>query len=379
MKSCLLVTTGAFHLGGGIAVVSRMTIRLLAEAGYALDIYSLLETDDAIDRSYTGAAPVTYRVFRGSKAAFSAAVWRALLRRSYDLVLCDHVNLASILAPYGLFSKKGYAVWLYGTDVFAPRPDFEGRLGLRLARRRLAISEFTRRKVLERFPGLPVAVCGLALDPVRFSDRLPPISELPPADLTLTAVNGQSCRLGRQVILFVGRMDSLGRYKGQAKLLQAFPGLFARFPEAQLVLAGSGDDDAYYLEMARALPAGAPAAVFLPGQAPDDLLKKLYQACCLFAMPSLGEGFGLVYLEAMRYAKPCLGCREDAAAEVIQDGVTGILVDAPATPAQVAEACGRLLADPPGAARMGQAGYALLHERFLFPHFQQRFWAAMKS
>ena len=62
---------------------------------------------------------------------------------------------------------------------------------------------------------------------------------------------------------------------------------------------------------------------FLPARA----LAALWERVAVFAMPSAREGFGLVYLEAMRAGRPCIGSTSDAAGDIIVDGETGLLVD----------------------------------------------------
>lgn len=359
-------------------MVSRMVIRTLAEAGYSLTIFSLLETDHWINQAYTGEATVEYQVFRNNKIAFTLAIWHALFCEHYDLVICEHINLASILFPFKIIFRGKYVVWLYGSEVFSPRPDFEGRLGVSMAWKRLAISDFTRQAFNKRYPKQAVITCELALDPVSYPVELSSISETV-HKISMRSINGRLQELSSRVILFVGRMDPYGRYKGQDKLIVAFHMVQSRFPEAQLVLAGSGDDYEYYRMMAKAQPQSTHSAIFLPGQVSLDLLHQLYRACYLFAMPSLGEGFGLVYLEAMSYAKPCVGCRDDAASCVIQHGVTGLLVESPVTVERVAEACIELLAHPDMAKQMGLAGSGLLRNRYLFQHFRERFWDAINK
>ena len=86
-----------------------------------------------------------------------------------------------------------------------------------------------------------------------------------------------------------------------------------------------------------------------------------------------GEGFGLTYIEAMARGKPCVGGRQDAAQCVIRHGRTGLLVDDPADPREVAGAIRQLLSNPTLAAEMGRAGYDLVQERYLYPHFRDRF------
>jgi glycosyltransferase involved in cell wall biosynthesis len=83
-------------------------------------------------------------------------------------------------------------------------------------------------------------------------------------------------------------------------------------------------------------------------------LTALYRDCAFFIMPSSDEGFGLVFLEAMRAGKACIGA-SGAAAELIEDGVTGFVVDLD-DPEQVLKTVIRLFQDPELAARLGRAG-----------------------
>jgi phosphatidylinositol alpha-1,6-mannosyltransferase len=105
------------------------------------------------------------------------------------------------------------------------------------------------------------------------------------------------------VALMLGRMERNENYKGHRELIDAWPQVLAQMPEAQLWVVGDGNLRAD-LE-ARAADRHVNAAVRFFGEVSEtqklDLLK---QARCL-AMPSRKEGFGLVYLEAMRLGRPC--------------------------------------------------------------------------
>jgi glycosyltransferase involved in cell wall biosynthesis len=69
---------------------------------------------------------------------------------------------------------------------------------------------------------------------------------------------------------------------------------------------------------------GVADAVEFAGFVDDQKLREAYRDCTLFALPSFGEGFGLVFLEAMARGKPCLGARAGAVPEII-DQTTGVL------------------------------------------------------
>ena len=371
MNNCLLLLTGAFDSDGGIAALNRLTVAALAEH-YALEILVLAESETKIDARYlpTG-TKVQARAFAGNKLNFVLSAWRAVLSHTYDLILVDHVNLASALAPLRWLGLAQYTVWLCGIEVFPPRPDLEGRLGLQNASRRIAISEFTRQSVAARYPKLDIAVCDLSLDPVRHVPFRSLEEEV--GEVELTSLDGSRLPLNRRVILHVGRMSTFERFKGQEVLIDAFPQVHQKYPDAQLVLAGKGDDLERLRARASSLPSELHSNIFMPGYVADDLLERIYRLCYLFAMPSIGEGFGLVYLEAMSRGKPCIGARADATPYVIREGETGLLVDEARSPAQVADAVLWLFDHPEEAECMGRAGYELVQSYYLFPHFKERF------
>ncbi|MCL4370895.1 MAG: glycosyltransferase, partial [Chloroflexi bacterium] len=87
------------------------------------------------------------------------------------------------------------------------------------------------------------------------------------------------------------------------------------------------------------------------------------QAIDLFAMASLWEGFGLVFLEAMAAARPIVATRVSAVPEVVEEGVTGLLVPA-RDPEALAGALVALLHDRERSEAMGKAGLLRLKEHF---------------
>jgi phosphatidyl-myo-inositol dimannoside synthase len=379
-NKALLVCTGAYHTDGGIAAVNRLTAQALLEKGYSLDIFSLVEGNVKTEvRHQSPEQQISYQAFAGKKNLFTFAVWRTILQKTYDIIIVDHVNLASILAPLAWLRCCTYVVWLCGIEVFPPRPDLEGKLGLRGASNYLAISDFTKQSVNSRFPDLLITVCDLSLDPIR---HVLPLMDSHSArscsPIFLKASDGSNFELGDQVILNVGRMTTGERYKGQESLIRAFPSVYEQNPGAQLVLAGQGDDMPRLKSLASTLAPVMQARIFFPGYVPDDMLDLLYRKCYIFAMPSIGEGFGLVYLEAMMRAKACLGGRVDATPWVVRDGVTGLLVDDPKSSEQVADKLNWFFSHPEETGRMGSASYDLVRSYYLFPHFQERFWKAIK-
>ena len=106
---------------------------------------------------------------------------------------------------------------------------------------------------------------------------------------------------------------------------------------------------------------------FLTGLSYSELAA-CYSSCEIFALPSRGEGFGLVYLEAMARGKPVIGGAHGGAPEVIEDGVTGYLVQYGDT-VQLATSIETLLMDPALASEMGARGRKRVERDFRFSVF----------
>ena len=104
----------------------------------------------------------------------------------------------------------------------------------------------------------------------------------------------------------------------------------------------------------------------------NDKLDQEFADADIFAMPSNGEGFGLVYLQAMANSLPCICGDGDAAKEVVVDGETGIVVPY-GNPSKLADELAQLLKDPKKRLRMGEAGMKRYKQLYTEDAFNKRF------
>lgn len=167
--------------------------------------------------------------------------------------------------------------------------------------------------------------------------------------------------------VIIGRMNAAEGYKGHRELIEAWPLVLKSVPDAELWIVGGGDGEARLKALASAGPAARRIRFFgvVPDERKQDLLR---QSRCL-VLPSRGEGFGLVYLEAMRLGRPCLSSTLDAGQEVIGHLDAGIAVD-PRNPCGLAEAVVNLLDSEEqwqrwsaNAARRYESGFTAAHFR----------------
>ncbi len=126
-------------------------------------------------------------------------------------------------------------------------------------------------------------------------------------------------------LLTVARLDASEKYKGIEMVIDAMARLRRLGVNAHYNIVGDGNDrqrlERYVIDN------GCAERVTFWGQLNDSDLQAAYQSATLFVMPSLKEGFGIVFLEALRHGVPCIGGAHGGTPEVIEDGETGFLVE----------------------------------------------------
>ncbi|MCP9857874.1 MULTISPECIES: glycosyltransferase family 4 protein [unclassified Cyanobium] len=157
-------------------------------------------------------------------------------------------------------------------------------------------------------------------------------------------------------------------------LITAFQSVHARLPSARLVVIGDGPEHGALVELAQRL--GLASVVQLLGALPDDgAVREWYRRSAVFCLPSIQEGFGIVFLEAMASGLPVVSTTATAIPEVVPQGRAGLLVP-PRDPAALAEALVKLLTDEALQARCRAYGREHV-EPFSWDRVAERFLAAV--
>jgi glycogen synthase len=214
------------------------------------------------------------------------------------------------------------------------------------ADRIIAVSEGMRADILEHFRVDParVAVLHNGIDPERYRR---------------TARREALTRLGirEPYVLFVGRITE---QKGIFDLVEAAGALP---PAVQVVLCAAAPDTPAIEERLRRAVAGQLNLRWIGEMLPVDDLIQLYSHASVFCCPSVYEPFGFINLEAMACETPVVASAVGGILEVVEDGVTGLLVP-PREPSALAATLTAVLADRGRARAMGAAGRARVEERF---------------
>jgi len=292
------------------------------------------------------------------KSQFALAALRAAVRQP-SLVIALHPHLAPLVTAMRLRSRNFRSiVFAHGLEVWKPLGWPRG-LALRGADLLIAPSRDTAQHLIRDQKIRPEKVRQLpwGLDP-EFEARLrAPVPPLRPAVFPERA----------RIILTVGRWDPAERYKGADTLISALPRVLQTVPDPALVLVGEGEDRERLAQLAR--ESGIAARIHLLSGLSQEELFACYAHCDVFALPSRAEGFGLVFVEAMANAKPVIGGAHGGTPDVIEDGVSGLLVPH-GDVEKLSSALVSLLADPTRAREMGARGRQRVQNNYTFERFQ---------
>jgi len=183
--------------------------------------------------------------------------------------------------------------------------------------------------------------------------------DLPDKELLKTAKSGEE--LG---ILYVGRLE---KRKGIDTLFKAVPRVVREMPNAMFTIVGKDTDLApgggsYRKYLLKRMERKYHKFMVFTDFVTSEQLQEYYRNCDIFVAPSLYESFGQIYIEAMAWGKPVIGCNVGGIPEVIEDGRTGFVI----SPEDANELAERIIAlrDINLRKQMGQRGRKAVEDVF---------------
>jgi len=311
----LVLVTDAYGGIGGIAKFDRDLIAALAAMPDCAEIVVVQRLGIASAESI----PPHARLVGDAVPAKSRFVMRALAesaRGPYGAIVCAHINLLPLAILAAAVRRTKCALAIYGIDAWTPHTNPMVRAMVNRIDACWSISDTTTKRFAqwakvkkERFRLLPPAV---------------ELSEFGPGSKPSALVKALALE-NRKVLLTVGRLVSEERYKGFDEVLEALPALARERPDITYLICGDGTDRARLEAKAAAL--GVSERVRFAGYVDETRKADYYRVADAYVMPSRGEGFGIVFLEALACGIPVLGSRADGSREALLDGALGELVD----------------------------------------------------
>lgn len=311
----LALVTDAFGGRGGIAKYNQDLLRTLCAREDCSEVVALPRLMPDQPESLPDTLTYLTEGLGGKLQYINAVIKHALYGRNYDLIICGHINLTPIARLASFWARAPVILPIHGIDAWQPT---SSRLSNYLAARLAAVvsvSELT----LTRFRSWSDSdLSGFVLPNMVDLDFFTP----GPKSAALQQRYGLE---GKTVLMTMGRQVGYERYKGFDEVLNLLPNLRKEMPTVAYIAAGDGNDRERLEAKARAL--GVDDLVVFTGYIAETEKVDYYRLADAYVMPSRGEGFGIVLLEAMACGVPVVASKLDGTREAVRDGALGVLVD----------------------------------------------------
>lgn len=344
--------TDAYGGFGGIAVYNRDLLE-------AMCTYPGIDSICAFPRKITNPlepmpASLDYRrKASGGAVAFARCVSKEMFAGARPhLIYCAHINLAPVAMAMRMRWAAPVLLGLYGLECWQPTGRQLTDRAARACDGFYAISRVTR----SRF----AAWSGVAEERIRLLPNAVHLDRYGSAPPSSEVCERFGLR-GRTVVLTLGRIVSEDRAKGFDEVIDVLGELRSRVPNIVYVIAGDGEYRPVLEAKVQRL--GLVEHVVFTGRVSETDKVDLYRAADAYVMPSRGEGFGFVFLEAMACGTPCVASTLDGSSDAVRDGELGAMVDPRDRNGLVAAIIGAVQKP-----RLIPAGI----EQFAFPAFSRR-------
>jgi phosphatidyl-myo-inositol dimannoside synthase len=307
----------AFSANGGIQNFNRCLIKALDEQ----------TTEDkttlTISSFYDKSTDANY--FKNGKfITYPNKYWYVLLTilnaHQYDLIILGHVNMALIgVVIKFFFPSKQVWVITHGVEVWMPSLGFLRNRLLEVVDKIVAVSQYTKDQMVfhRKINADKISI---------FYNTINPFFEVPTNfDASEKIKLKYGIPAGSTVLLTVTRIDSSDKYKGYDIVIEAMSKIASK--DIFYIIGGKYDTQEKARIDALIATYQLQKQVILPGYISDADLVDYYKYADIFIMPSKGEGFGIVFIEAAVCGAVVIGGNKDGSVDALQNGEYGILVD----------------------------------------------------
>lgn len=352
-KEFLVLTTDAYGGYGGIALYNRDLISALCSmpgCSKVVVIPRLMANtpDDNLP------AKLTY-VTGGldSKIKYMFTLLRVLHKKpKFDLIVCGHINLLPLAYLASVWLNKPVVLFVYGIDVWQPTKSKITNVLVRKIALCVSISEITRDKFIKW--------AGVKQEKVLLLPNAIHLDNYGKGDLNIKLIERYGLN-GKKVVMTLGRMSADERSKGFDEIIEIIPALKKEIPNIVYLIVGDGSDRKRLEEKVELL--ALQKHVVFTGFISESEKADHYRLADVYAMPSYGEGFGFVFLEALACGVPVIASRVDGGREALKDGKLGALVN-PKDPNELKREILKILSQPK------QVPHGV--DYFSYSNFQQR-------
>jgi phosphatidylinositol alpha-1,6-mannosyltransferase len=309
----LALVSDAFGGRGGIAQYNRHFFTALAACDRIGEVIVLPRGSV----TSPNALPPRIRQFPAvqGRFAYALAVLRAArAERPIDVVFCGHMFMAPLAAVVAGLLRARLWIQVHGIEAWEELSGLHRRAA-EAATLVTSVSRYTRRRLLE----------WNAIDPARVKvlpNTVDP--QFRPGPKPSYLMDRYATR-GKKVLMTVSRLAGSERYKGHDRVIRILQRVLMDYPDMIYIVVGDGDDRPR-LE-ALAVESGVRDKIRFAGHVSSEELPDYFRLADVLVMPSTGEGFGIVFLEALASGIDVIGGNRDGSVDPLADGVLGSAVD----------------------------------------------------
>ena len=353
MSTVVALVSDAFGGFGGISQFNRDFLVALADSPKVRRLVAL----PRVVSSAVGQIPpsIDYRMHAlGGLSSYSIACAKVTATERPRLVLCGHINLLPFAVPIARCHRAPLVLVVHGIEVWEP-PRPASRMLFPLVDRIVSVSQLTLDNMhswSHTVANCPASLVPNSVDLLRF---------IPATNKPCELLDRYGLR-HKRVLMTLARLSSPKRYKGVDEVLELMPELLKSDPDIAYLVVGDGNDLPRLQAKAKELRV-ANCVVFV-GRIDESVKVDHYHLADAFVMPGRGEGFGIVFLEAMACGIPVVASVLDGSREAVQFGALGELCD-PRDPRTTFSAIRRALGKGRGMRPVGL-------EYFDVPSFRRR-------
>lgn len=300
----------AFGPGGGIQAFSAELAHALPDK--KLQLYAMHEAKWSLRPVATN----RFMLFGEGAIPFSLMIVAAAVRYRPAVIVSSHVNFGPVAFFLKRFFQVPYILVAHGIDI-DPRLSRVRIKAIQNADILIGVSDHSRDRLLQ--------LAGIVKERIRILPNTVNDDRFKIAPTAKFTSEQFGVPPERRIVLTIARLVASEGYKGYDVVLRGFKQVLAAVPDAHYVICGRGDDRKRIETLIVEL--GLQDRATLTGFVPDENLADLYRMADVFAMPSTGEGFGIVFLEAMACGVPVLAGNRDGSVDALMHGKLGRLVD----------------------------------------------------
>jgi len=284
-----------------------------------------------------------------NKFRFLAQTVKALFKKKPKFVIIGHLNFTPLALLIFMITKAKVVVILHGVEAWQKRNKL--KLFYHFVDEFWSVSDYTSQQFH--------VSNGVNLNKIK------PIFNTLPSNWDLKPTS-----LYKPYMLTVTRLDKSEGYKGVEESLHAISKLKDEMAlnNFKYKLVVHGDDVQRHKNLCKELEISD--FVDFETNLTDSELMELYENCSFFSLPSTGEGFGIVFLEAMACRKACVGCVRTGAEDVIVNKSTGFLIEQ--NTMELVRVYRELIKSNQYCKELGLNGQQRLKDNFTFDKFSNR-------